>query len=363
MEVIGMGTTMKAIVCRGPHKYALEEIPIRSVGKGDVLIKVEGCGICAGDVKAYAGAAMFWGDDTQPAWMTAPVIPGHEFVGRIAEISSEAKAKRGLNVGDRVVVEQIVPCGECRFCKSGAYWMCHNGHDIVGFKSHLNGGMAEYMLAPEKSLVYKVPDTLTVEEGVMVEPLACAIHAVERAEIGLKDVVVIAGLGALGLCMIQVARLQSPAKLIAVDLNSKRLALAESLGADIALNPAEADVVAEVNKLTDGYGCDKYIEATGHPSGVVQGLQMIRKLGLMVEFSVFDQPTSVDWSIIGDRKEITINGAHLSPYTFPVAIDFLRTGKVRVSEIVTHSFPLEKWEEGFELVKDAKDSIKVILKP
>lgn len=306
---------------------------------------------------------MFWGDDTQPAWMTAPVVPGHEFVGVIAEIGAKAKEKRKLDVGDRVVVEQIVPCGECRFCNDGHYWMCQNGHDIIGFKSHLNGGMAEYMLAPEKSLIYKVPKELSVAEGVMVEPLACAIHAVNRANIGFRDVVVIAGMGALGLCMVQVAKLQSPAKLIAIDLSPARLELAKSLGADIVMNPLEVDVVEEVNKLTDGYGCDKYIEATGHPNGVIQGLQMIRKLGLMVEFSVFSEPTTVDWSIIGDRKEIDIHGAHLSPYTFPLAIEFLKSGKVDVSKIVTHTLPLEKFQEGFDLVRNAKDSIKVMLQP
>lgn len=358
-----MQRTMKAVVCRGPQKYALETVPIPEVSKDAVLIKIEACGICAGDAKAATGAAMFWGDDSQPAYMTVPVIPGHEFVGRIAAIGANAKAKRGLEVGNRVVVEQIVPCGECRFCKDGHYWMCNTGHDIFGFKSHLNGGMAEYMLVPENGLIYKFPDNLPVEFGVMTEPLACAIHAVERANIDLRDVVVIAGMGALGLCMIQAAKLHSPAKLIGIDINPDRLALAKSLGADLVMNPAEIDVIAEVSKLTDGYGCDKYIEATGHPNGVIQGLKMIRKLGTMVEFSVFANPTTVDWSIIGDRKEINIHGAHLSPYTFQLAIEFLANGKVDVSKIVTHALPLEKFEEGFELVHDSKRSIKVMLVP
>jgi 2-desacetyl-2-hydroxyethyl bacteriochlorophyllide A dehydrogenase len=358
-----MNKTMKAVVCRGLKQYALETVAVPEVSKNDVLIQVEACGICAGDAKAATGAAMFWGDESQPAWMTAPVIPGHEFVGRVAEIGADAKAKRGLNIGDRVVVEQVVPCGECRFCKDGHYWMCNTGHDIFGFKSHLNGGMAEYMRVPEKGLIYRFPDNLSVQCGVMVEPLACAIHAVERAEIGLRDVVVIAGLGALGLCMIQAAKLHSPAKLIGIDLDPDRLALAKSLGANVVMNPANIDVVAEVAKLTDGYGCDKYIEATGHPNGVIQGLKMIRKLGTMVEFSVFGSPTTVDWSIIGDRKEINIHGSHLSPYTFPLAIDFLVNGKVDVSKIVTHTLPLEKFAEGFELVHESKHSIKVMLVP
>lgn len=354
---------MRAIICKGPKQYSLETIKIPAVGRGDLLIKIEGCGICAGDAKAATGAAMFWGDDTQPAWMTAPVIPGHEFVGKIVAIDSEAKAKRKLNEGDRIVVEQIVPCGECRFCKRGQYWMCQTGHDIFGFKAHLNGGMAEYMVVPEKALVYKFPDHLPVEAGVMVEPLACAAHAVERANIQLGEVVVIAGLGALGLCMVQVARLKNPGLLIGIDVDPYRLELAQSLGADLVMNPTQKDVITEVLNLTEGYGCDKYIEATGNPNGVIQGLKMIRKLGLMVEFSVFANPTAVDWSIIGDRKELDIHGAHLSPYTFPLAIDYLTSGKVDISKIVTHQLPFDKYEEGFDLVHHAKGSIKVMLVP
>ncbi|MDI7247011.1 MAG: alcohol dehydrogenase catalytic domain-containing protein [Bacillota bacterium] len=353
---------MRAVVCRGPRDYVLEDRQVPSVGKGDVLLAVEACGICAGDVKARDGAAMFWGDDVQPAWMTAPVIPGHEFIGRVVEIGAEARSRRQLTEGDRVVVEQIVPCGECRYCRRGQYWMCQV-HDIYGFKSHLDGGMAEFVRVPEKALTYKVPRDFPTVSGVMVEPLACAIHAVERADIELGQVVVIAGLGALGLCMIQVARLKTPALLIGIDTNPFRLHRAQALGAQVVLNPREQDVVAEVMSLTGGYGCDRYIEATGAPAGVVQGLKMIRKLGVMVEFSVFEVPTTVDWSIIGDRKELDIHGAHLSPYTFQLAIDYLASGVVKAEPLVTHKLPLEQFEQGFDLVHRAQDSIKVTLWP
>ncbi|MEW6228942.1 MAG: alcohol dehydrogenase catalytic domain-containing protein [Bacillota bacterium] len=357
-----MHRTMRAVVCRGPRDYALEEREVPTVGRDDVLLAVEACGICAGDVKAKDGAAMFWGDDTQPAWMTAPVIPGHEFIGRVVKIGPEAKHKRKLIEGDRVVVEQIVPCGNCKYCKQGQYWMCQV-HDIYGFKSHLDGGMAEYVRVPANAFAYKVPEDMSTEAGVMVEPLACAIHAVERANIGFGQVVVIAGLGALGLCMIQVARLKTPGLLIGIDTNPFRLERAKALGARLVLNPLEQDVVAEVMRLTDGYGCDRYIEATGAPAGVVQGLKAIRKLGLMVEFSVFGAPTTVDWSIIGDRKELDIHGAHLSPYTFPLAIEYLASGAVKAEPLVTHKLPLEQFEDGFDLVHRAENSVKVALEP
>jgi threonine dehydrogenase-like Zn-dependent dehydrogenase len=134
-------------------------------------------------------------------------------------------------------------------------------------------------------------------------------------------------------------------------------------GADLALNPREVDAVAEVQALTEGYGCDVYIEATGHPESVKQGLQMVRRLGTFVEFSVFSEPVTVDWTIIGDTKELNIHGAHLGPYCYPLAVDMLLKGQVPVDEIVTHAFPLERFDEAFQMVLEPEDSIKVILQP
>ena len=114
--------------------------------------------------------------------------------------------------------------------------------------------------------------------------------------------------------------------------------------------------------MTGGYGCDVYIEATGNPVGVSQGLGMIRKLGRFVEFSVFGKEATVDWSIIGDRKELDVRGAHLSPYTYPVAIDLLERGLVTSKGIVTHSYKLSDWEAAFDCAHSV-DSIKVLLVP
>jgi threonine dehydrogenase-like Zn-dependent dehydrogenase len=159
------------------------------------------------------------------------------------------------------------------------------------------------------------------------------------------------------------ARLKSPGLLIALDLKPERLALAQQCGADLVLNPQEVDVVAEVRRLTEGYGCDRYIEATGHPSSVVQGLHMIRRLGTFVEFSVFGEPTTVDWTIIGDTKELDIHGSHLGPYCYPLAMDMLVKGQVPADAIVTHALPLEQYEEAFRLAQGVEGALKVMLVP
>jgi len=236
-------------------------------------------------------------------------------------------------------------------------------HNIFGFQREVaDGGMAEYMRFPPTAIVHRIPNGISIEDAAIIEPLACAIHTVNRGDIQLDDVVVIAGAGPLGLMMTQVAHLKTPKKLVVIDLVDERLALAREYGADITINPQRDDTLSIVRSLTDQYGCDVYIETTGVPAGVPQGLELIRKLGRFVEFSVFGAETSVDWSIIGDRKELDVRGAHLGPYCYPIAIDLLGRGLVTSKGIVTHGFALEEWEEAIK-VANSLDSIKVLMRP
>ncbi len=363
MNDLNLPTTMRAVVCYGPEDYRLEEAPTPQAGPGEVLVKVLGVGICASDIKCFTGAPLFWGDEHRVGYCQPPVIPGHEFAGRVVALGEGAGEKYGLALGDLAVSEQIVPCWECRFCKRGQYWMCDRKHDVYGFRQRTPGAMAEYMKFPADAINYKVPEALSVRQAVYIEPLACAIHAVQRATIELGDVVVVAGCGPLGLGMVASARLKNPALLIALDLRPNRLAVARKAGADLAMNPEETDVVKEVMALTEGYGCDVYIEATGQPSGVTQGLRMIRRLGRFVEFSVLRDLVTTDWTVIGDTKELDIRGSHLGPYCYPLAMDMLCKGQVPAADIVTHAFPLERYAESLELVHQAKTSIKVMLEP
>ena len=297
------------------------------------------------------------------SYIQTPVIPGHEFVGRVVALGEGAAEQHGLALDDLAVSEQIVPCWECRFCRRGQYWMCQR-HDIYGFiRERAEGSWAEYMVFPAGAINHKVPAAVKPEHAALVEPLACAIHAVERGNIQLGDVVVIAGMGPIGLCMLQVARLKNPGVLVALDLQPKRLALARELGADLALNPAEEDVVQRVLDLSDGYGCDVYIEASGAGPAVPQGLQMIRRLGTFVEFSVHGAPVAVDWSIIGDAKELDIHGSHLGPYCYPRAIQYIADGTIAAHRIVTHTLPMTEFQTGIHLVHDQNTSIKVMLLP
>lgn len=351
---------MKAVVAYGPGDYRFEEVDTPKLENDkEVIVKVEACGICAGDIKAFDGAPSFWGDETQPAYIKAPMIPGHEFIARVV---AKGDAVTDLEVGDRVISEQIVPCWDCRFCNRGQYWMCEK-HDLYGFQKNVNGGMAEYMKFTKEAINYKVPKDMPIEKAILIEPYACSLHAVQRAQIELGDFVVLSGAGTLGLGMIGAIKKSGAGTLVVLDLKEDRLELAKKFGADIVLNPIKVDVDKEIKEMTEGYGCDIYIEATGHPKSVEQGLQMIRKLGRFVEFSVFAEPVTVDWSIISDRKELDVLGSHLGPYCYPLVIEGIANGDFPTDDVVTHQLPLEKFKEGFELMKKGDKSLKVILKP
>ena len=350
--------TMKALVAYDKGDYRFEPAyPVPECGDDDIIIKTEGCGICAGDLKCYYGNST-WGDATHETWVRTPFIPGHEFLGHVVE---KGKNITAYEIGDRIIADQIVPCGKCKFCKSGRYWMCQP-HATFGFQKENNGGMAEYVRYPKTAVLHKVPEDMPLEKALLIEPYGCSKHAVDRAGITVEDVVVISGAGTLGLGMITYAHQMNPAKLIVLDMKDERLEKAREFGADIVINPGREDAVKKIQDLTDGYGCDIYIEATGHPSSVIQGLQAIRKLGTFVEFSVFAEPTTVDWTLIGDNKELNILGSHLSPYCYPYVIRNIADGTLKTDNVVSRYFDLENWEVAFDYATGKYGDFKVAFK-
>lgn len=350
------------MVCHAPEDYRLETCPVPEITDDEVLVKILAVGICAGDAKCFAGAPYFWGSPDHPRYVQPPVIPGHEFIGEVVKIGKVAERKYQLSVGDNAIAEQIIPCWDCHFCKRGKYNMCAV-HDVCGFHQASQGAMATYMRYPANSIVHKVPKSIPAWKAVFIEPLACSIHAIELGDIQFSDTVVISGCGPLGLGMVKAAKMKNPKLLIALDLFDWKLEIAKKCGADVIFNASKVNVVEEVLKLTGGFGCDVYVEATGHPQSVKQGLLMMVKQGRFVEYSVFGKETSVDWTIISDAKELTIRGGHLSPLCYPQAISMLEKNQLPMEDIVTHQLPLKDVVKGINLVNKSSESIKVILIP
>lgn len=353
-----MGEMMKAVVSYAPYDNRYDDFPKPTAGEGEIVLKVKGCGICAGDVKAYHGGIRIWGTSEENRYIEAPCVGGHEFYGEIVELG---KGVEGFEIGDTVVSEQVIPCGECEYCKQGIYWMCTRSA-VFGFKQYANGGFAEYVKLPKTCLNHKVPESFTPEQAVLIEPIACGMHAVERAQIQHSDIVVIAGLGAIGTSMVNIAKLMLPRMVIGIDVRENRLEMGKKYGADVVLNPMTCDVAEEIKKLTDGLGCDVYIEASGSPKSVTQGLDSLKNLGRYVQMGVFAEEVKADWNTIGDGKELTIIGSHLSGKTYKSVINGIATGAIKTDGLISHKFKMEDWEEGFKAT-EAPDAMKVMLIP
>lgn len=353
-----MSEMMKAVVSYAPYDNRYENFPKPRAGEGEIILKMKGCGICAGDIKAYHGGIRIWGTSPENRYIEAPCIGGHEFYGEVVEIGTGVEEYR---IGDTLVSEQIIPCGECSYCKRGIYWMCTRSA-VFGFKQYAHGGFAEYIKIPKNCINHKVPGDFTPEQAVLIEPIACGMHAVERAQIQHSDVVVIAGLGAIGTSMVNIASLALPKMIIGIDVRENRLQMGKSYGADVVLNPTECDVAEEVKKLTGGMGCDVYIEASGNPRSVTQGLESLRNLGRYVQMGVFAEEVKADWNTIGDGKELTIIGSHLSGLTYDSVIHGIASGVIKTEGLISHKFKLEDWEKAFEMT-EATDAMKIMLIP
>lgn len=345
---------MYAVRIWGPKDFRYEQVEVPRAGKEQIVVKVGKCSVCAADPKIYQGKAYFQ--------TRIPIVAGHEFVGEVVELGEGAREKFGLEIGDKAIAEQIVPCGECYYCKIGLYNLCvpHHIFGILGPE----GGWAGYMKYPAKSIVWKVPREMSWEVGVGIEPCACAIHGVERANVSLKDTVVIIGAGAIGLYMIQAAKLKHPRYLVSIETDDHRRRVAKQLGVDLALNPRTDDIKKEIDELTDGVGADVVIEATGNPAAVDTAVNVLKKRGRFVVFGVFADKACIDWSIISDIKELEIVGGHLSLHTYPLAIKYLQDGSIRNEKINTHDFPLKDFEKAIEYSeKRIENAIKVMMTP
>lgn len=349
----------KGVVIYGQEDFRYEDVELPDPGEGEVLVEIESCGICAADPKIYYGTAYF----AQAAYRHAPIVAGHEFMGRVVKLGPGAAEKFGLKEGDRAIAENIVPCGECYWCKRGQYNLCdpHAVFGIVGY----NGGWARHMLYPKGSLVHKVPENVSWSDAAVIEPCACALHGVNRAKIQFGDTVVVLGCGPIGMFMLQGARLKNPRQVIAVDLDDHRLEVAKDLGVDLAINPAKEDAVEKVKSVTeDGIGCDVVLEAAGSNKSVKAAVDMLRRGGRLMEFSVFAEEVSFDWSIISDIKELEIYGGHLGFHTYKPTIDFLSRGLITSRGITSDPYSLQDFKSAIDISKGRKHgSIKVLMKP
>jgi L-iditol 2-dehydrogenase len=346
---------MKVVRFHAPNDVRVEETAEPRTGSDQIKIRVRNCSTCGTDVKIVR----FGHHHIVP-----PRVMGHEIAGEIVEVGEDVT---GWAAGDRVQVIAAIPCGECRDCRAGRMTVCPN-QESMGY--HYEGGFAEYMLVPGKVLAVnglnRIPDGVTFAEASVAEPLACVLNGQTLARVGAGDDVVVIGSGPIGCLHVRLARARGAARVVLVDINPDRLALAaDRVHPDAALATADVDVVDEVLKLTDGRGADVIITAAASGRAQEQALQMAARQGRLSFFGGLpkDDPTIVLDSNLVHYRELTIVGANGSgPADNAQALALIAAGDVPVADLITHRLTLEHTLEAFDIVFRG-EAIKVTIEP
>jgi L-iditol 2-dehydrogenase len=342
---------MKSLVLTEYKKLEIKDMPVPEPGPGDVRVKVDSCGICGSDVHGYDGSS---------GRRIPPLIMGHEAAGVVESVGAGVES---IGPGDRVTFDSMISCGTCRFCRAGEINLCDNRR-VVGvspgdWKQH--GAFAEYVVVPQQ-IVFRLPDGLSFAHAAMVEPLSVAVHAVSRAPIRLGDRAVVVGCGMIGLLTIQAAKAAGCGVVFAVDLDETRLERAARLGADVTVN-AKENVAAAVGAATDGRGADVAFEAVGAARPIATAIESLRKGGALVLIGNVTPKVDVDLQALVTR-ELTLYGSCASSGEYPLCLDLLARGVVRVDELVTAVAPLEDGPAWFERLYAREPGLmKVILQP
>ncbi len=348
---------MKAAVFIKPGKIILEEKPIPKVGPGDALIKITTTTICGTDVHILKGEY--------------PVAPGriigHEPVGTIAELGIGVT---GYQIGQRVIIGAITPCGQCFTCLDGHHAQC-GGHAIGGwrFGNTIDGCQAEYVLVPHAMAnLMLVPDHLTDEQVLMCpDIMSTGFSGAESGKINIGDTVAIFAQGPIGLCATAGAKLKGASKIIAVDSIPERLAVSKRMGADITLNFKEGDVVERIMEITEGRGVDVAIEALGQQQTFENCLRVLKPGGTLSSLGVYSGKLSIPDKAfaagLGDHKIVTI----LCPggkERMRRLVNIVSCGRVDLKPLVTHRFRLDEIEKAYDLFANQRDGVlKVAITP
>lgn len=339
---------MKAIIFQEMGKYEYKiNYPKPEPGEQDVVVEVEQCGLCGTDVHIYEGefGANF------------PVIIGHEFSGTVKEVGDDVEK---FSLGDRVAVNPNTVCNRCEFCRGGQENLCIT---LPGLGVNSDGGFAEYASVPERC-IYHIPDKLSFSAAAFTEPLSCAIHGTDLANIDSGDDVLILGSGPTGLLLMQLAKISGAGRVISTAKRDKRLEVARQLGATSTINITQEDLIDSVKEISDSKGMDIVIEAVGSEATMKRSVELARPGGRIVWFGVTSPDLEVPIKPFEVyRKELTIRGSFVNPYTTERAIDLLVEGNINTDELVTHRFGLDQFEEAMDAYMYDDSRIKILLEP
>jgi L-iditol 2-dehydrogenase len=331
---------MKKAILQGPGQVEIAEMDVPACPDGGVVVKVEACAVCGTDVENYLHGQRM---------SQLPPDLGHELTGMVVEVGTK---DNGFSKGDRVALNQSVPCGECPDCANGYENLC----DCT---MRVGGGFAEYIPIPElaiqKGNLLKIPDELSFQDGTHAEALAAVVNSHELIDIKLGHTVLVIGAGAVGCLHCQLAKAEGASRIILSDINAERLSLISDLSrADLIINSSEQDLEARIKEETDGQGVDKVIVACSSGAAQEQALRMVAKRGTVSMFGF----THKEWPWIKfdsndcHYREFFVTGAFAySRKQFKMAVDLLARGVVKTEPLNTHVFELDRVVEALETMK------------
>ena len=340
---------MKANYFLGNGQFEVREEAIPGIGADDVLIKVAACGICGTDVHICHG-------DNASAAVHPPVVLGHELSGTVVKIGAHVKT---LREGDHVSVDPNSYCGKCHYCQIGKKQLCEN---LYAVGVNRNGGFEEYCAVPE-SQCYLLAPSVPLKYGAMAEPLACCLHGIDRAGIRVGDTVCVIGGGAIGLMMVQLAKLSGASRVILSEPVAMRRKIGLKVGADFAVDPVQEDIAETIRGLLGQPGADVVIECVGNTVAVRQAFEATKRGTTVLLFSVPKAGTCHELSLEDVyKKELKIIGSIINPDTHGRAVELINQGKIMLEDIITHSFPVEEVKEAIRM-QMSNESIKVMVEP
>ena len=341
---------MKAIVYKGENEYRIEDIPKPEIGSREVMVRVKVCGICSTDIfKADYGGA-------KPG-----AVLGHEIAGEVSEVGEDVIK---FKIGDRVAMPPHAPCGICHYCIRGQETLC-----AVYRKSKVRpGGFAEYIaVVPEmvERVVTKLDDEISYEEGTMIEPTSCSYRAITRSGVISGDTVVVMGDGPLGLLNAQAAKVLGATQVVVSGHHDYRLGVAQKVSIDFTINSKNESVEELVKELTNNRGADLVVVAVASSETTQRAMELIRpggKVTLIGDFRDVPQPNlEVDPKLLLRDDATLMASWGCAHYDDQAAYELIKSGRINVRDMVTHTFPMEQFDDALNLIA-SRQCMRVAIK-
>jgi L-iditol 2-dehydrogenase len=343
---------MDALLLKEYMNLEMVQMPVPEIGPDEILVRVRACGICGSDVHGLDGST---------GRRLPPLVMGHEAAGEVARAGAQVA---DLRVGDRVTFDSTIYCGRCFYCARGDINLCDH-REVMGvspgpYRRH--GAFAEYVAVPRR-IVYRLPDTLSYEQAALIEAVSVAVHAVSITPVRLGDTAVVVGTGMIGLLALQAVRAAGCPRVIAVDTEDNRLAVARQLGASDTVNPKSGDAAAAVVELTGGRGADVALECVGATDPIGTAIGSVRKGGAVTLVGNVAQQIDLPLQSVVTRQ-IRVQGSCASNGEYPVSIDLISKGAIKVDPLISAVAPLAEGPSWFgRLYRHEPNLMKVVLRP